>query len=48
MFLLTDTIIRFRAKTVTDAMSSTLNSQVEEYLHGLSEQGLPPLYRLSL
>ena len=33
---------------VSDAMSSTLNSQVEEYLHGLSEQGLPPLYRLSL
>ncbi|WP_254533571.1 alpha/beta hydrolase [Natrinema gelatinilyticum] len=29
-------------------MSSTLNSQVEGYLHGLSEQGLPPLYRLSL
>ncbi|WP_435361798.1 alpha/beta hydrolase [Haloarchaeobius sp. DFWS5] len=29
-------------------MSSTLHPQVEEYLHGLSEQGLPPLYRLSL
>jgi acetyl esterase len=48
IFLLTDTIIRFHTKLVTDAMSSTLNSQVEEYLHGLSEQGLPPLYRLSL
>ncbi|WP_323173454.1 alpha/beta hydrolase [Natrialba sp. PRR66] len=29
-------------------MSSTLHPQVEKYLHGLSEQGLPPLYRLSL
>lgn len=29
-------------------MSSALNPQVEEYLHELSEQGLPPLYRLSL
>lgn len=29
-------------------MSSALNPQVEEYLHGLSEQGLPPLYRLPL
>lgn len=29
-------------------MSSTLNSQVEEYLHGLSKQGLPPLYKQSL
>jgi len=29
-------------------MSSTLDAQVEAYLHGLSEQGLPPLYRLSL
>ncbi|MDS0220565.1 alpha/beta hydrolase [Haloarcula sp. S1AR25-5A] len=29
-------------------MASTLNPQVQEYLHGLSEQGLPPLYRLSL
>lgn len=29
-------------------MSSTLDSQIEAYLHGLSEQGLPPLYRLSL
>ncbi|WP_435365711.1 alpha/beta hydrolase [Haloarchaeobius sp. DYHT-AS-18] len=29
-------------------MSSTLHSQVEEYLHGLSKQGLPPLYRLPL
>ncbi|MEF8902005.1 MAG: alpha/beta hydrolase [Halovenus sp.] len=29
-------------------MSSTLNPQVEAYLHGLSEQGLPPLYQLSL
>lgn len=29
-------------------MSTTLNPQIEEYLHELSEQGLPPLYRLSL
>jgi len=29
-------------------MSSALNPQVESYLHGLSEQGLPPLYRLQL
>ncbi|WP_435335923.1 alpha/beta hydrolase [Haloarchaeobius sp. TZWWS8] len=29
-------------------MSPELHSQVEEYLHGLSDQGLPPLYRLSL
>jgi acetyl esterase len=29
-------------------MASTLNPQVQEYLHGLSEQGLPPLYRLPL
>lgn len=29
-------------------MPRTLDSQVEEYLHSLSEQGLPPLYRLSL
>ncbi|MFB6108078.1 MAG: alpha/beta hydrolase [Haloplanus sp.] len=27
---------------------ATLNPQVESYLHGLTEQGLPPLYRLSL
>lgn len=32
----------------TEQMSATLNSQVEQYLHSLSEQGLPPLYRLSL
>lgn len=29
-------------------MARSLNAQVEEYLHDLSEQGLPPLYRLSL
>jgi acetyl esterase len=29
-------------------MASTLHPQVEEYLHELSERGLPPLYRLSL
>jgi acetyl esterase len=29
-------------------MASTLASQVEEYLHELSERGLPPLYRLPL
>jgi acetyl esterase len=29
-------------------MASTLDPQVEEYLHDLSERGLPPLYRLSL
>ncbi|WP_181692305.1 alpha/beta hydrolase [Natronomonas sp. LN261] len=29
-------------------MTSTLDPQVEDYLHGLSEQGLPPLHRLSL
>ncbi|MES3517508.1 MAG: alpha/beta hydrolase [Natronomonas sp.] len=29
-------------------MATTLDPQVEEFLHGLSEQGLPPLYRLSL
>jgi len=29
-------------------MASTLDPQVQEYLHGLSEQGLPPLYRLPL
>lgn len=29
-------------------MRASLDPQVEEYLHGLSEQGLPPLYRLSL
>lgn len=29
-------------------MPSTLDPQVEEYLHSLSERGLPPLYRLSL
>lgn len=29
-------------------MAAALDPQIEEYLHGLSEQGLPPLYRLSL
>ncbi|WP_267643145.1 alpha/beta hydrolase [Haloarchaeobius amylolyticus] len=29
-------------------MSSTLHPQVQEYLHGLTDEGLPPLYRLSL
>jgi len=29
-------------------MASTIDPQVEEYLHDLSERGLPPLYRLSL
>lgn len=29
-------------------MTPTLDPQVEEYLHGLSKRGLPPLYRLSL
>jgi acetyl esterase len=29
-------------------MTATLNPQVEQYLHELSKQGLPPLYRLSL
>ncbi|WP_227378457.1 alpha/beta hydrolase [Haladaptatus halobius] len=29
-------------------MSSALNSQVEEYLHELSDKGVPPLYRLPL
>ncbi|NHN46209.1 alpha/beta hydrolase [Halostella sp. JP-L12] len=29
-------------------MASTLDPQVEEYLHDLSDRGLPPLYRLSL
>ena len=29
-------------------MSATLHPQVQEYLHGLSEQGIPPLYRQSL
>jgi len=29
-------------------MASTLDPQVEEYLHGLSEQGLPPLYKMSV
>lgn len=29
-------------------MTKTLDPQVEEYLHALSERGLPPLYRLSL
>lgn len=34
--------------SMTQYMSSALDSQVEEYLHALSEQGVPPLYRLSI
>lgn len=34
--------------TMDETMAATLDPQIEEYLHGLSERGLPPLHRLSL
>jgi acetyl esterase len=40
--------IRSPADSMNWTMSSTLDPQVQQYLHGLSERGLPPLYRLSL